>query len=248
MLSDRSNARRDFGNAAETSYIALDIPWGSPMKNNVERAKDLLPSIILTILSMIQALALELYWSRIEDSAFLWEGGAAAVVGWLQLAVMLQGILLIWIFYVSFVLRFTWLPSVEDTLIPFLIGLLEFALIDLMGSGTLWLWFPLLAAVMAVATYGSHLTMRQARQDPDNDYFFDNVEPATWRDYLATMILVACFCLFGLVLWLLDSQVILSIGALVIAVAAMSYRMFQVRVYWMHSMVPADDSPEEKGE
>lgn len=38
---------------------------------------------------------------------------------------MLEGILLIQVFYVSFVLRFTWLPSLEDTLIPFLIGLLE---------------------------------------------------------------------------------------------------------------------------
>lgn len=52
-------------------------------------------------------------------------GGLDAVVDWLQLLVMLEGILLIQVFYVSFVLRFTWLPSLEDTLIPFLIGLLE---------------------------------------------------------------------------------------------------------------------------
>jgi hypothetical protein len=217
------------------------------MKKNVERAKDLLPTIILTILSMIQALALELYWSRIEDSAFLWEGGAEAIIGWLQLAVMLQGMLLIWVFYVSFVLRFTWLPSVEDTLIPFLIGLLEFALIDLVGSGRLWLWFPLLAAVMAVATYGSHLTMRQARQDPDNDYFFDQVEPATWRDYMATALMVVFFCLLGGVLWLLDTPVTLSIVALVITMAALAYRMLYVRRYWMHSMVSPADTPDEKG-
>ena len=216
------------------------------MKNNVERAKELLPSIILTILSMIQALALELYWSRIEDSPFLWEGSAAALIGWLQLAVMLQGMLLIWVFYVSFVLRFTWLPSVQDTLIPFLIGLLEFALVDLMGPDTLWLWFPLLAAVMAVATYGSHLTMRQARQDPDNDYFFNKVKPATWRDYWATSAMVMCFCLFGFLLWLLDNPVELSILALVLAVAAIGYRMAQVRFYWMHSMVTPEDTPEEK--
>ena len=216
------------------------------MKNNIERAKDLLPSIILTILSMIQALALELYWSRIEDSPFLWEGGAAAVIGWLQLAVMLQGILLIWIFYVSFVLRFTWLPSVEDTLIPFLLGLLEFAMVDMTGPDTLWLWFPLLGAVMAVATFGSHLTMSQARRDPSNSYFFDNVKPATWRDYLATAVLVVFFCLIGLALWLLENQVALSIIALLITMAAMSYRMVQVRLYWMHSMVSPADSAQEK--
>tara|TARA_R110001599_G_scaffold353870_1_gene601388 strand:- start:182619 stop:183275 length:657 start_codon:yes stop_codon:yes gene_type:complete len=218
------------------------------MKHNIERAKELLPSIILTILSMIQALALELYWSRIEDSGFLWEGGAEAVIGWLQLAVMLLGMLLIWVFYVSFVLRFTWLPSVQDTLIPFLIGLLEFALIDLMGPAMLWLWFLLLAVVMSVATYGSHLTMRQARQDPDNDYFFRNVEPATWRDYLATTVMVVCFCLFGLVLWLLGNPVTLSVLALVLAVVALGYRVAQVRLYWMHSMVSSADSSDETGD
>ena len=106
------------------------------MQKNTDRAKDLLPTIILTILSMIQALALELFWSRIEDSLFLWQGGLDAIIGWLQLLVMLAGILLIWVFYVSFVLRFTWLPSMEDTLIPFLIGLLEFAMIDLMRKIT----------------------------------------------------------------------------------------------------------------
>ena len=162
------------------------------LKHNIERAKELLPSIILTILSMIQALALELYWSRIEDSGFLWEGGAEALIGWLQLTVLL------------------------------------------------------LAVVMSVATYGSHLTMRQARQDPDNDYFFRNVEPATWRDYPATTVMVVCFCLFGLVLWLLDNPVALSVLALLLAVVALGYRMAQVRLYWMHSMVsPADTSGEE---
>ncbi len=52
------------------------------MQNNAERAKDLLPAIILTILSMIQALALELFWSKIQDSGFLWQGGMDAIVGW----------------------------------------------------------------------------------------------------------------------------------------------------------------------
>ncbi len=101
------------------------------MKNNIERAKELLPSIILTILSMVQALALELFWSRIEGSDFLWQGGLTAVAGWLQLTAMLVGMLLIWVLYVSFVLRFSWLPALEDTLIPFVIGLLELSLIHI---------------------------------------------------------------------------------------------------------------------
>ena len=42
------------------------------MDNNLERAKELLPAVILTILSMIQALALELFWTRFAASDYLW--------------------------------------------------------------------------------------------------------------------------------------------------------------------------------
>ena len=218
------------------------------MQSNVERAKDLLPSVILTILSMIQALALELFWSRIEESGFLWNGGLDALVGWLQLLVMLEGILLIWVFYISFVLRFTWLPSLEDTLIPFLIGLLEFAMIDLMGPGFLGVWFPLLGAVFAVATAGSHLTMRQARRDRANHYFFSKVAPASWRDYTATIIAVAMFCLFGLVLWLCNHNSLLSIAALLVALATLSWRFGQAKYYWMHSVAPDKPEPTDGGD
>ena len=208
------------------------------MQNNIDRAKDLLPSIILTILSMIQALALELFWSKIEGSSFLWQVGLEAVVGWLQLLVMLVGILLIWVFYVSFVLRFTWLPAMEDTLIPFVIGLLEFAMIDLMRPDFIGLWFVLLAAVFTVTTAASHLTMRQARRDSSNDYFFSQMGPAGWRDYKATIIVVTLFCVFGLVLWLCGNHRLMSIAALLIALAAMSYQMIQAKRYWMHSLQP----------
>lgn len=205
------------------------------MKDNTERAKDLLPSIILTILSMIQALALELFWSRIEDSTFLWQGDLVAVVGWLQLLVMLVGILLIWVFYVSFVLRFSWLPSLEDTLIPFLIGLLEFAMIDLMRPDLLGLWFLLLAAVFTSATAASHLTMRQARQDPANDYFFNYKDASSWRDYLSTGVVVALLISFGVVLWLFDNNPFISIGALLLALLFLCFRFATVKRYWMHS-------------
>lgn len=206
------------------------------MQNTTERAKDLLPTVILTVLSMIQALALELFWSRIEESPFLWEFGPDALVGWLQLLVMLVGILLIWVFYVSFVLRFTWLPSLEDTLLPFLVGLFEFAMIDLVRPGLLAPWFVLLAAVYATATLGSHLTLRLARQDPANDYFFNQLEPAGWRDYRGTIAVVSLLLLLGLVIWLSGHNVWLSMLALLVALAAMIRQLLVAKHYWMHSL------------
>ena len=77
------------------------------------RARELLPAILITVLSMIQALALELYWSKIGDSSYLWLGGWNAAIGWLQLAIVFLGIVLIWLLYVSSVLRFSWVPAME---------------------------------------------------------------------------------------------------------------------------------------
>ena len=96
------------------------------------RATDLLPSVLLTVLSMIQALALELLWTRLRESPYLWTASWDALLGWTQATAMLLGFLVVWLLYISFVMRFRWLPSLSDSVIPFGIGILEFSLIDLM--------------------------------------------------------------------------------------------------------------------
>ena len=105
--------------------------------------------------------------------------------------------------------------------------------------------FFLLAALLAVATLGSHLTMRQARQDPANDYFFSQVGPASLRDYGTTIAVTVVFCLFGLILWLFDSHAPTAIVALCIALATLWIRFVQAKKYWMHSIVPPADAPRE---
>lgn len=212
------------------------------MKKNVERARELVPSIILTILSMIQALAIELFWSRIEGSEILFQGGWDSVIVWLQLGVVLIGILLIWVFYVSFVLRFSWLPTLDDTLIPFLVGLLEFAMIDLMYPHPLGPWFLLLAAIYAITVATSHVTMRRARRDPANDYFFSQMGPASWRDYTTSAAAILALVVTGLVLWYADHNPHLSVAALLLALFTLLYQFRQARRYWMHSLVPANPS------
>jgi len=206
------------------------------MNRNVQRAKELVPAIILTILSMIQALAIELFWNRIEDSQFLWEGGWAAAIGWLQLAVVLVGILLVWVFYVSFVLRFSWLPTLEDTLVPFLIGLLQFAMIDLMYPDPLGPWFLMLAAIYGITIATSHITMRRARLDPANAYFFSKIGPASWRDYRASLVVIIVLVATGVVLWIVDDKPYLATAALLLALLALFHQFGKAKLYWMHSL------------
>jgi hypothetical protein len=89
-----------------------------------ERATELLPSVLLTLLSMIQALALELLWTRVRETPVLWGADWQALLDWGQVVVTVLGMTVVWLLYVSLVLRFTWLPSIRDSLLPFGIGIL----------------------------------------------------------------------------------------------------------------------------
>jgi hypothetical protein len=206
------------------------------MNQNIQRAKDLLPSIIITVLSMIQALALELFWTKIQATEFLWQGGWLSTVFWLQLAVTGAGILLIWIMYVSLMLRFSWLPSMQDTMIPFAIGLLEFSLIDLMGPATLGPWFLLLAATFGLSLTAIHTSHRRARKEPENDYFFSQVAPARWRDYAWSVTCIVLLVLMGIALWLTNGQRTLAVVCLVFALGALLFQLLMSRRYWMHTL------------
>jgi hypothetical protein len=210
------------------------------MRERVKRVRGLIPSIILTVLSMIQALALELYWTKLVESDFLWAGSWMALVGWLQFTAMFLGILLIWLLYVSMMLRFNWLPSLEDTLVPFLIGLLEFALVDLTHPDFIGPWLLVLAAIFVVAVFTSHTIARRARSDPENDYFFSQYEPSGLKDYRESAISVTILSIFGTILWLYPGTYWLAVLALLLTMAALGYQYLQARRFWLHSVYGED--------
>jgi len=82
--------------------------------------------VSLTLLSIIQALALELLWSHIKATPELLLLNWAAFLSWLQIAVTLMGFILIWLLCSSVTMRFTWTPSPSsgDSVIPFGVRLL----------------------------------------------------------------------------------------------------------------------------
>lgn len=216
------------------------------MQSNKERAKELVPALILTLLSMIQALALELFWSRVEASGYLWQWNWEAAIGWLQVLVVLEGILLIWVLYVSFVLRFSWLPSLEDTLLPFAIGLLEFALIDLTAPHLVGPWMLVLAVIFALALVGTRATLLRAERDPANAYFFaHHTMNKDWRTYIHTGSSIIGLTLIGLGIWLFDPAPWIHTLALVAAFGAVAFQYLQARAYWLHSLV--ENEPGDKG-
>lgn len=212
------------------------------MRNRMRaRAKAHMPMVLLTLLSIIQALALELIWAHIREQPYLFEANWVALVAWVQVATTLAGVLLIWLLYSTMVMRFRWVPSTSDTVFPFLIGLIEFTLIATMGPDSLAWWFLTLAMLFAITHWAIQLIMVTARRDPENAAFFDAVAPATLRDFVPTIGICLLLAGFGLGLGFSGHQGLFALLGLLIAAAAIGFQLVMNAHYWRQSMAAEDD-------
>lgn len=147
------------------------------------RAKASLPSVILTLLSIIQALALSELWEHSLTQFELLNATQEGAVLALQLGATLLVILLIWLMYVESVMRLTWTPDMMDLVAPFFVGILELCVILNTGLRSIDNWFYFLA-VLAVGMYAlEHRMAVRARADSENEHFFSKVGKATWIDH-----------------------------------------------------------------
>jgi hypothetical protein len=202
------------------------------------RAKAQLPMVLLTLLSIIQALALELTWEHLRGQAYLFELTWIAVLGWVQISTTLLGILLIWLLYSSVVMRFRWVPTTGDSVLPFLIGIIEFTQIATLGPEHLGWWFLTMAVLFGI-THGSiHLILRRARLDSDNDAFFARFRPATARDFYPTLLIVGILCAIGLALGITGHREGFALLAVLTASAAIGYQLWSTNRFWKSSMAP----------
>jgi hypothetical protein len=126
------------------------------------------PTVYLTLLSMVQALALEVLWSTVNQREHLWVWNATALAGWLQAAAMFQLIFFIWAAYAHVVMRFRWVVAVPDSLIPFILGLAQFALIGLLHPERVHLWFYALAATSVFGAWVILVVVGQVWGEPEN--------------------------------------------------------------------------------
>jgi len=176
------------------------------------RAADQFPTVLITLLSIIQALALEFLWDHIHHRPDLYAMGWPAVAGWLQVAATFNGLILIWLVYAGMVMRFRWIPTTGDSVLPFFVGLIEFLMIDMMGPENIGRWFIVLTIIFVAMAFGNHRTMRRARRDPANKDFFATVAPATLRDFLPQAIRILAMALAGAWLWQSGNHSWFSVG------------------------------------
>ena len=122
---------------------------------------------------------MELRWTHLGEHPYLYEWSLLAALGWLQMVTTLLAILLIWLIYSGLVMRFIWVPSASDAIFPFLVGIIEFAHIGVLGPSTIGIWFIITSILFATMASVTQVTMRRARNDADNDHFFSNIPRAS---------------------------------------------------------------------
>jgi len=206
------------------------------------RTKDLFPAVLLTLISIIQALSLELLWGKVRESPQFWAGDWTTLLEVLQIGAVLQGIVIIWLLYSSLVMRFRWVPSIWDSVVPFGIGILQFVLIDLVGPDTMAPWFLGLALIFGVVAWSSQTVFRRAQRDPENRAFFDTTEPVTLRDFSSAFVAIGALLCFGALLYTFGESGWIALLGLVLANGFLGHQIELHRRFWSLLLITEDVS------
>jgi len=208
------------------------------------RARANLPTVLLTLLSIVQALALEFLWAFLKETPELLAFSWLNTLVWIQVAATLIGIVLIWIVYASHVMRLRWVPTTADSVYPFAIGILEFILIELLGVASIGKWLVCYAAIFALMVWVSHRTMRRARLDGDNEAFFRSLAPATMRDFYPGIVMICAVAGSGVYLVVSNDTGIVALLALLMTSALAIYQFRDTASFWERSL--SDDWPQRR--
>jgi hypothetical protein len=196
------------------------------------RAQAQFPTVLLTLISIIQALALELMWGKITESDFLWTLTMPALIAWGMISVSLMGILQIWLSYSTLVMGFTWRPMFRDSIVPFVVGIQEFMMVSLISDEFNVFWLYVLASVFIVVNWVIHNSLQRAREDSANDAFFKNRATATFKDFTGAISIIAALVLFGIAFDILAESDWVALAAIVFANIALAVQIISSRNLW----------------
>ena len=200
------------------------------------RAKEQLPMVLLTLLSIVQALALELLWSQVTGSPHLFRFDWTALLTWIQVSASFLGIVVIWLVYASAAMRFRWVPSTGDSVYPFVIGLLEFVLLETHNPALFGLWFVCFALVFSAMSWISHTSMRRARRDGENAEFFSRFAPATLRDFYPVIRVVSFLLIAGIYFQVSGDRGIVALLAALVTLGTLVRQLIVTNRFWEMSV------------
>ncbi|MDG1205854.1 MAG: hypothetical protein P8N51_10825 [Pseudomonadales bacterium] len=201
-----------------------------------QRAKENFPTVLLSILGIMQALAMEILWSKIQELDYLFEFSMLSVIAWSQIAATFMSVVIVWVSYSSSAMRFRWVPTTMDSIFPFLIGLVEFTMIESIDPNEPGQWLLAMTLIFASMHGVSHSMMRAARKDADNAFFFASVLPAKLSDFKIEFTLVLALFLTSIYFLFSNDHTNFALLLPVIAVnALLLFQLYLVEGFWARS-------------
>ncbi len=201
------------------------------MESRRERAREQFPQVLLAVLGIIQALALELLWERGIAGLDRWEAIGAAMAGALQALAVFLGIVLLWLLFATMILRFQWVPRFGDLLSPFVLGGLEFMLIEWMAPEHLARWFFLLAVIFVVASFTTYATFRAAMTEEESDWTHAEHLLSYVPSVAIVVVLLGCAAAVRH-----SGPQAAGTATLLVANAGLLVQLLAVRVYWLRDV------------
>ena len=206
------------------------------MKDISNRVKHNVPALVLTLLGIMQPFALELLWSFIVETPYLFALTWQALLSWLQVSITLMGTILVWVSYATNVTRFVWVPTMQEFVMPFAVGLIQFSIIQMLTVQLIGPWMVLVAVLILTINWIAHSTMRKARLDGDNGEFFAGTTTASWRDFQLAIGSIIMLLAFGVYEWVYAPFIAATLAILLITLATLLVQFRLMAVWWSRSV------------
>jgi hypothetical protein len=163
------------------------------MSTYKERYRENAPGIFLALVSMIQAVALEMLVSRAYELSADASGASEVAVVLIQGASTLLFGFYWWVVVAQGVFSLRWTPGFGDVIAPFALGIGQLLAVQLMGPDHLLSWAYLMGTLLLVVAPLLFFSLRDFGQFPENKEFVANIP----RNILTAFNLSAGLALFG---------------------------------------------------
>ena len=210
------------------------------------RVRSNVPAVVLTLLGIIQALALEQLWTHVLHRDVLYALNWQTLTTWTQIFTTLIAIILVWLVYAVNVTRFRWLPTVYEFILPFWVGFIQLLVIQALATTAIGFWFILMGVLFGTMIWIAQTTLRKARLDGGNASFFATIPPATWSDFLPTLTIIGLILTFGLYAAIFKTGDLTNLSMLLIMLLFACLHFKALTDGWQRSLSP-NDNPTSPG-
>ena len=207
-----------------------------------KRVRSNVPAAVLTLLGIVQALALEQLWTHVLNTDVLYTLTWQTFTTWTQIVTTLIAIILVWLVYAVNVTRFLWLPSVYEFILPFWVGFVQVLVIQVLTPTDIGFWFILMGGLFGTMIWIAQSTLRKARLDGSNESFFATISAATWSDFLPAIAVIGLILTFGLYAANFKTGHLVNLSMLLILLSFAYIQFRALTMGWQRSMSPDDNS------